>query len=200
MCCRLWCQISGGGGKSRGNVKILWGLNKTDEVHYNYYSYCSRSQWPRGLRRWSAAARLLGLLVRIPPGAWMSVVSVAYWQVEFSATSWSLVQRSPTECGVCECDREASTMRRPWPTGGCQAIGKKNYCKCTVMCDYVDPEGEGAVKDVDPAAILWIRNWNLLFHFRLYNKWITHGYRRTRKSCLLHATNFINRTAATLHY
>jgi hypothetical protein len=33
----------------------------------------SWSQWPRGLRRGSTAARLLGLWVRIPPGAWMSV-------------------------------------------------------------------------------------------------------------------------------
>ena len=33
-----------------------------------------RSQWPSGLRRRSAAARLLGLRVRIPPGAWMCVV------------------------------------------------------------------------------------------------------------------------------
>ena len=33
----------------------------------------SRSQWPRGLRRRSTAARLLGLWVRIPPGAWMFV-------------------------------------------------------------------------------------------------------------------------------
>jgi hypothetical protein len=33
--------------------------------------YC-RSQWPRGLGRGSAAARLLGLRVRIPPRAWMS--------------------------------------------------------------------------------------------------------------------------------
>ena len=32
-----------------------------------------RSAWPRGLRRRSAAARLLRLWVRIPPGAWMSV-------------------------------------------------------------------------------------------------------------------------------
>jgi hypothetical protein len=30
-------------------------------------------QWPRGVRRSSAAARLLGLGVRIPPGKWMSV-------------------------------------------------------------------------------------------------------------------------------
>ena len=33
----------------------------------------SRSQWPRGLRRRSTAARLLRLWVWIPPGAWMFV-------------------------------------------------------------------------------------------------------------------------------
>ena len=33
----------------------------------------SQSQWPRFLRRRSAAARLLGLWVRITPGAWMFV-------------------------------------------------------------------------------------------------------------------------------
>ena len=33
----------------------------------------SRSQWPSGLRPRSAAARLQGLSVRIPPGAWISV-------------------------------------------------------------------------------------------------------------------------------
>ena len=48
--------------------------------------WCSRSQWPRGLRRRSTAARLLGLWVRIPPGAWMSVVSVVCCQVQVSAT------------------------------------------------------------------------------------------------------------------
>jgi hypothetical protein len=31
----------------------------------------SQSQWPRGLRRRSAAARLLRLWVRIPPRAWI---------------------------------------------------------------------------------------------------------------------------------
>jgi len=63
-----------------------------------------RSQWPRGLRRRSTAARLLGLWVRIPPGAWMSVVSVVCCcQVEVSATNWSLVQRSPTDCGASLC-------------------------------------------------------------------------------------------------
>ena len=33
----------------------------------------SRSQWPRDLRRWSAAARLLRSWVQIPPGAWIFV-------------------------------------------------------------------------------------------------------------------------------
>ena len=34
---------------------------------------------------------------------------------------WSLVQRSPTECGMPECGREVSIMRVDWPTGGCWA-------------------------------------------------------------------------------
>jgi hypothetical protein len=33
----------------------------------------------------------------------------------FCASGWSLVQRGPNQCGVSECDREASVMRRPWP-------------------------------------------------------------------------------------
>ena len=50
-------------------------------LHDNYvrrelccqYYICGRSQWPRGLRRRSAASRLLGLRVRIPSGTWISV-------------------------------------------------------------------------------------------------------------------------------
>jgi hypothetical protein len=38
----------------------------------------------------------------------LSLVSVVCCQVEVSGKGWSLVQRSPTECGVSECDREAS--------------------------------------------------------------------------------------------
>ena len=36
------------------------------------------SQWPRGLRRRSSAARLLRLWVRIPPEAWMFVCCECY--------------------------------------------------------------------------------------------------------------------------
>ena len=45
----------------------------------------------------SVAARLLGLRVRIP------FVSVVFCQAEVSETCRSLVQRSPTDCGVCVC-------------------------------------------------------------------------------------------------
>jgi hypothetical protein len=39
----------------------------------------------------------------------LSLVSVVCCQVEVSATGWSLVQRSPTECGVSNvCDHETS--------------------------------------------------------------------------------------------
>ena len=41
----------------------------------------------------------------------LSLVSVVCCQVEASMESWSLVQRSSTECGVSACDREASIMR-----------------------------------------------------------------------------------------
>ena len=46
----------------------------------------------------------------------LSFVSVVCCQVEVSATVRSLVQSSPRECGVSECDREASIMIRPRPT------------------------------------------------------------------------------------
>ena len=51
----------------------------------------------------------------------LSLVGVVCCQVEVSALGSSLIQRSPTECGVPECDREASAMRRPWPNRGCCA-------------------------------------------------------------------------------
>jgi hypothetical protein len=55
----------------------------------------------------------------------LSVVSVVCCQVDVYATGWSLVQRSPTECGVSECDREALIMRRPRPPRGCCTTGER---------------------------------------------------------------------------
>jgi hypothetical protein len=53
------------------------------------------------------------------------------FQLEVSATSCSLVQRSPTECGVSKTFVivKPRKMRRPRPPRGCRAIGKKRESK-----------------------------------------------------------------------
>ena len=60
-----------------------------------------RSQWPRGLRRGSTPRAYwdCGLESRLGHGC-LCLVSDVCCQVEVFATSWSIVQRSPTECGV----------------------------------------------------------------------------------------------------
>ena len=51
---------------------ILW-INMNPGDYKIIESNLFRSQWSRGLRRGSAAACLLRLWVRIPPGAWMFI-------------------------------------------------------------------------------------------------------------------------------
>ena len=85
----------------------------------------SRSQWPRGLRRRSAAARLLRSWVRIPPGAWMSVCCECC-VLSSRGLCDGLITR-PEEsyrlwC-VVVCDLGTSRMRRPWPALGRSATG-----------------------------------------------------------------------------
>ena len=84
------------------------------------------SQWPRGLRRRSTAARLLTLWVRIPPGAWMSVC--CEWCV-LSGRGLCNELTHPEEsyrmwC-IVVCYLETSRMRRPWPGLGRSATGSK---------------------------------------------------------------------------
>jgi hypothetical protein len=61
-------------------------------------------------KAWVCGRSLTRIMGSNPTGGHgcLSLVSVVCCQVEVSATIWSLVQRSPTECGVSECDREAS--------------------------------------------------------------------------------------------
>jgi hypothetical protein len=49
----------------------------------------------------------------------VSLLSVACCQVDVTATSRSLLQRSPAECGVSVCDLETSTIRWPRPYMWC---------------------------------------------------------------------------------
>jgi hypothetical protein len=70
-----------------------------------------------------------GFESRRADGCLCLVSGVCCWQVEVSAPCRSLIQRSPTECGVSECDRKASTMRKPWPTGGLLRLKKKKILR-----------------------------------------------------------------------
>jgi len=70
---------------------------------------------------WVCGRSLAEIMVSNPAGGQgcLSLVSVVRCQAQVSASAWSLVQRSLTECGVSECNLEASIIRRPWPTRGC---------------------------------------------------------------------------------
>jgi hypothetical protein len=87
----------------------------------------TRCQWPHGLRRRSAAARLLRSWVRIRPGAWMFVCCECC-MLSVRGLCDELITR-PEESNrlwcVVVCDLETSRMRRPWPALGA-APQKKN--------------------------------------------------------------------------
>lgn len=64
----------------------------------------------------------------------LSSVSDVCCQAEVSASGRSLVQSSPTECGVSECDYLASVMRRPGPlVAVAQCWGRKMSNISTVL-------------------------------------------------------------------
>jgi len=56
-------------GDGDDNDELFTFLDLQLPVHFNLAIHDARSKWPRGLRRLSAAARLLGLWVRITPEA-----------------------------------------------------------------------------------------------------------------------------------
>ena len=86
----------------------------------------------------------------------LSLVIVVCYRVEVFASGWSLVRRIPSDCGLSECDREASIMR-PWTTRGLLRCGKENYT-------YI-------------LGCLWLtadihrQNW-LQFHLDVYSSYI----------------------------
>ena len=94
---------------------------------YIYKVSTCRSQWPRGLRRRSAAARLLRSWVRIPRGTWMfdcceCCVSSGRGLCDELITR---PEESYRQWCVVVCDLETSRMRRPWPALGRSATAKK---------------------------------------------------------------------------
>jgi len=85
------------------------------------------TQWPRGQRRRSSAARLLGFRARIPPWT-RTPVPRDYCVLSGRGLLVGPVihSKDPTVC-LSECDREASTSRNSWPTRGCCTMGEKFY-------------------------------------------------------------------------
>ena len=79
----------------------------------------------------TAGSNSTGDIKSVPP------VSVVCCHVEVSATGRSLLQRSPIECGMSECDLQTSTTNSVLPTGAAnplkqpyllQNIHKKLHC------------------------------------------------------------------------
>jgi hypothetical protein len=95
----------------------------------------SRSQWP-GLRRRSATARLLGLWVRITPGAWLFVCCECC-VLSGRGLCDELITRPeesyPLWCVVL-CDLETSLMRRPWPTG----VSRAKYNQTILERNFIE--------------------------------------------------------------
>ena len=123
------------------NKKYMQGIKSCTKYEYRFHcntasgyverftlcnAYFGRSQWPRGLRRRSAAARLLRLWVRNPLGG--KDVCRVYCVLSRRGLGDELITR-PEEsyrlsC-VIVCNLETSWMWRPLPTGGCRAKKKK---------------------------------------------------------------------------
>jgi len=72
-------------------------------------------------KEWVCGCLLSGFAASNP--AEVMDICILCCRVEVLPSGWSLVQRSPTQYGVCECEREFSIMRTPCPTSGCCSMG-----------------------------------------------------------------------------
>ena len=109
----MWCRKYGKNWHTCERRYVQYTEGRTINCTFN--DMC-RSQRTRSLRRTSAAARLMLLRVRIQPGTWMTI--------SCECCVLSPVCRSPTECGVSECNREGS-IRGLWHKRWCHTIEKK---------------------------------------------------------------------------
>jgi hypothetical protein len=74
-------RLSGSGQRSKQRMLLVctpWEHTAHPDECRKHRISLGRFLWPRVLRRGSAASRLLGLRVRVPPEAWMSVYCECY--------------------------------------------------------------------------------------------------------------------------
>ena len=112
--------------KGHHHVHKLRGQTILKQFMFNTNIYC-QSQWPRCLRQRSKTARLLGLCVRIPPGASMSVCRECCVLSGIGLCDGLITH--PKEyyrlwC-VIVCDLETSRMRKPMARVGPQCHRQK---------------------------------------------------------------------------
>ena len=128
---------------------------------------------PRGLRRGFAAILLLGLRVRIPSvgrGS-LSVVSIVCCEVEVSATSWSLVQRGPTDCGASLCDKGEQKSLHPQWTGRRIQTKKEKLIRTEELLDTQLTKSRGFVYTPPCAAMDTNCYSEIIFPFFLNYSW-----------------------------
>ena len=101
-------------------LDFLFGNSKTGYVIWHTNQTYSRSQWPCGLRRRSAAARLQRSWVRIPPWAWMFVYCECCVLSGRDLCDELIIrpEESYRLWHVVVCDQETSKTRRLKPTTG----------------------------------------------------------------------------------
>ena len=94
--------------------------------------YMCRFQSPRDLMSKSAAAGLLKLWVRIPPGAWTSVCCecCVLWGRGLCDDLITRPEESYRLWCVVVCDLETSWIRRPWPTEGLSPLKHNKPSTC----------------------------------------------------------------------
>jgi len=132
-----------------------------------YFQNC-RSQWPRSLRRMSAAARLLRSWVRILPWAWIFVCCECCVLSGRGLCDELITRREESYrlCCVVVCDLETSRMRRPWLALGRSATEKKikirfsdqydvNYIIDVFWINLYLNDGLGRVRKEDLALQFW---------------------------------------------
>jgi hypothetical protein len=102
------------------SVLLIYGIYRVSHYTAILLRYLTALPIPVAARSkaWVCGRALAGVVGSNPAGCMHVCLLYLCCQVEVSASGWSLVQRCRTECGVSECDLEASTRRRSWPTGG----------------------------------------------------------------------------------
>ena len=100
-------------------------------------SYCNCSFW---WSQWSSGLRPLACCgFESRRRHWcLSLVSFVCCQVEVSGSGWSLVQSTPTKCGVyLSVFVRPRRWGRPGPLGGCYVIKKCRFCKRSYIMNEV---------------------------------------------------------------